>query len=356
MSNHVSSEVYKRQIGSMARKAVMVLFADKASDNGTGIWAAKQTMADELDTTKQTVITTIKGLMSDGLVIEVGHRKCQNGYLVEYAIDMRALRALPLVKSHQMHRDDRSKGLTGQAALPVKPFDLTGQAALPDRSSCLTQTPLEPSLNQKPPNPLGRGSERVPIPDDWILPSVDDLPSAIGQLAAQWPSGAYQAEGEAFRQHWQGRGTKRRDWAAAWAARVQSRHEAVMRAAKAGVTFISPLGEAGGVESSARAGKRASAARRLENDRSAALHQAIKEIADQGVWSAWFEVSALVFDDCGLTVVAPSEFHRAQIEGNHAAMIERALSALGWGVDWIRVTVAGGRAAKIEKSGGLRRG
>jgi biotin operon repressor len=62
--------------------------ADKASDYGTGIWASKQTMADELEVSKQTVITTIKGLVSDGLLVEVAHRRCATGYLVEYAIDL----------------------------------------------------------------------------------------------------------------------------------------------------------------------------------------------------------------------------------------------------------------------------
>src|SRR3546814_3397986 len=78
MSNHLISEVYKRQLGSMARNAVMVLLADKASDDGTGIWASKQRMAEELGTTKQTVITTIKSLVADGLLIEAGQRKSRS--------------------------------------------------------------------------------------------------------------------------------------------------------------------------------------------------------------------------------------------------------------------------------------
>jgi hypothetical protein len=64
VSNHVSSEVCKRLLGSATRKALLALMADKASDYGTGIWASKQTMADELEVSKQTVITTIKGLVA----------------------------------------------------------------------------------------------------------------------------------------------------------------------------------------------------------------------------------------------------------------------------------------------------
>ena len=89
MSWHLCSEVYKRQLGTLTRVAVMALLADKASDNGEGIWSAKQSMADELCTTKQTVISTIKGLVADDLLREVGHRKCQNGYLEVNLVNVR---------------------------------------------------------------------------------------------------------------------------------------------------------------------------------------------------------------------------------------------------------------------------
>lgn len=144
MSNHLISEVYKRQVGNMARNAVMVLMADKASDDGSGIWASKQRMADEIGASKQTVIATIKALIEDGLLREHGQRRHANGYTIEYAINVRALRSLPLVKSHE---DDQSKDLTGQASSPVKKTDPTGQSPLPHRSENLTQTPIEPSLN-----------------------------------------------------------------------------------------------------------------------------------------------------------------------------------------------------------------
>lgn len=345
MSNHISSEVYKRKVGSASRKQVMGLFADKASDNGTGIWAAKQTMADELELTKQTVITVIKGLLADGLVIEVGHRKCQNGYLVEYAINLKALRALPLVKSHQ---DDRSNHLTGQTALPVKEFDPTGQTALPDQSNGLTQTSLEPSLNQKPPNPLGRGCERAPIPEIWDFPGIDDLPATIAVLARQWPPGAYQVEAAAFHQHWRGRGTKRPDWAASWAARVQARHEMVMRAGKAGVAFVASAAGVG-----LPVDRPAAAAKRREDDRSAELHDALRENLGPALWAQWFEPVALIFEDVGLAVVAPSAFHAAQIEANHRDAIEKALSATGRGVEWMRIIA---ERAAVAKKGAAARG
>ncbi|MEE3154534.1 MAG: helix-turn-helix domain-containing protein, partial [Pseudomonadota bacterium] len=144
MSNHLISEVYKRQVGNISRNAVMVLMADKASDDGSGIWASKQRMADELGASKQTVITTIRALIEDGLIRQRGQRRCANGYTVEYAINVTALRALPLVGSHA---EDQSENLTGQNLEPVKKADPTGQIPLPHQSENLTQTLLEPSLN-----------------------------------------------------------------------------------------------------------------------------------------------------------------------------------------------------------------
>lgn len=140
----------------MARKAVMVLLADKASDDGSGIWASKQRMAEEIGASKQTVIATLKALIDDGLVREAGKRKCTNGYTVEYAINVRALKSLPLVKSHI---EDQSEDLTGQEAAPVKEADLTGQIVLPDQSEDLTQT------LQNPPEPSKEESATALTPD-----------------------------------------------------------------------------------------------------------------------------------------------------------------------------------------------
>lgn len=211
-----------------------------------------------------------------------------------------------------------------------------------------TQTTNEPSMKQEPPNPLCRGRERVPIPADWVLPGIDDLPPEIGALARQWPAGAYQAAGKAFHQHWRGRGTKRPDWSASWAARVQAQHEVVMRGAKAGVSYIGATAGGGVV-----ADRPPVAAKAREDARSAELHDAVRETVGAAVWSQWFEPMALLFHDLGLMVVAPSRFHAAQIEANHRGTIDAALTTAGRGVDWVRVIAEQPAAAK---KGAARRG
>jgi hypothetical protein len=179
------------------------------------------------------------------------------------------------------------------------------------------------------------------------LPAITDLPASIAALARQWPAGAYEAEGEAFHQHWLGRGHRRADWAALWASRVQARHDAVMRSAKAGVAYAA----AGSVASQAAPPvERAITAKRREDARSAELHDALAEQLGQRLWEQWFAPAALIFDESGgLAVVAPTAFHRTQLETVHAAAIETALAALGRGVDWIRFITNGPQHRQRER-------
>lgn len=258
MSNHLISEVYKRQVGNMARKAVMVLMADKASDDGSGIWTSKQRMADEIGATKQTVISTIKSLIADGLLSESGQRKCANGYTIEYRINVAALRAIPFVKSHAF---DRSNSFTGQDASPVNVNDQTGQIPLPHQSNSLTQTLLEPSEN------LSDASHPQCAPDahvmDWLRfeavkaaavaaakakrppakPKVDSptpfrmtsdwkpacLPDTVRELCDQWPDGRLAREVEQFRDYWLDRTEKRPGWDRTFHNRIRDIHDRVMR-------------------------------------------------------------------------------------------------------------------------------
>lgn len=92
MSRRLVTLVYERRCGSMLRKAVLACMADRANDNGTGIWMGKGRIADEIEASRRAVITCIQGLVSDGLLIDHG-KKHRSTY--EYEINVRALLALP---------------------------------------------------------------------------------------------------------------------------------------------------------------------------------------------------------------------------------------------------------------------
>lgn len=159
MSRQVAKLVYDRKIGSMLRKAVLAYFAERANDDGSMIWASKQTIADEIECSKQAVINTVKQFLDEGILKKVGQRKTQGGFTVVYDMDLSKIAALPTAKE--------STPLTGQnmdqstpLTEPVNPVD-------PDQSTPLTQTVLEPSLN-RPIKKQAKKAEPVKVqkPDD----------------------------------------------------------------------------------------------------------------------------------------------------------------------------------------------
>jgi hypothetical protein len=203
-----------------------------------------------------------------------------------------------------------------------------------------------------PPTPQ-RGAERVqrplPIAVDWVCPPIADLPAEIAALAAQWPKGAYEAEGVAFAQYWRGNGRRRADWNAQWAARVQARHAAVMRDAKAGVVFGSA---AKALRAASAQIKVSEAAREREDETSARLQQVLRNLVGSEIAAQWFEPSAMIFDEGGLTVVCPGRFYADWIERNHKRTVQDGLYAIGRNVEFIRfIAEAAPPAGKVRRRG-----
>ena len=133
MSNKVSVLVYSRRFGSPVRKAVMVYFAERASDNGAGVWASKATIAQAIECGRSTVIRTIKEFVAEGLLIEVGTRPCRDGETVEYAIDLDAVAAL----------DDASD-------VPERDRSRSGTSLAAGRDQSRSGTPTSPAAGPKP--------------------------------------------------------------------------------------------------------------------------------------------------------------------------------------------------------------
>lgn len=351
MSNHLITECSKRKIGSLTRFAMMSYLADKASDDGRGIYASKQTMADELDTTKKTVIETIKALIADGLLIVVGERACSNGHTVEYAIDVDALRALPLVACWQRKKDREDARATSVGATPVKQGDRCksdtgrGVAATP-KPSLEPIPPSDPDGSEAPAADLddqedGQGErpegvepppppvEAKPhkLPADWAAPPLADLGDVSGRLAAQWPEGAYQAVEGQFIAHWrqaEGRTAKKSNWAAAWSKWIIGEHDKIMRAAKAGTSFavLAPA-KASGSSSKPAAPV---AAKDREDDRSAGFHTVLERALGASTYRRYLKPAAILFEGGEITVIVGTEFQRSYVETNLLPGIAVALA------------------------------
>jgi hypothetical protein len=172
LSRTVATLVYSRKTGSLTRKAVLAYCADRASDDGRGVWASKQSIADEIECDRRTVIRTMNALIAEKILIPVGTRSCQGGATVEYNINIEAIEKLPLV------REKRSSGV----ASPVT-----------ESHQCQSVTPgsdtVSPKPSLEPTTPVSSDEETAP-------PALNGKPKAsIPQLQEAWnsiavPSGA----------------------------------------------------------------------------------------------------------------------------------------------------------------------
>lgn len=142
MSNHVSSLVYKRVIGSSIRKAVLAYMADKASDDGSGVWASKATIAAELECSPTSVKKCIREFCEEGLCAEVGKRKFSNGFTYVYDLHLDAIEALPTISSNKGVISD---GVTGRPRHQATP---TG--SLGDPQGGHQATPNHPKTQENP--------------------------------------------------------------------------------------------------------------------------------------------------------------------------------------------------------------
>ncbi len=105
MSNYVSSLVQRRIIGSSTLKSILIYLADRASDDGSGIWVSKANISNDTEFSKRTVQASIKKLVDQGILYEAGIKKHQNGHTVDYSIN------LGIVKGLIGTRDDEKEGV-----------------------------------------------------------------------------------------------------------------------------------------------------------------------------------------------------------------------------------------------------
>lgn len=203
VSRLVATIVYSRQVGSMVRKAVLAYCADRASDDGRGIWASKQRIADEIECDRRTVIRTINALIADGILEAVGTRSCRGGATIEYSINITAVLALPatvtsgiqslVTESHQ--GQDVTKGSDTESPKP----SLNRPVPKKDKPSLVARKKIAPH----------------PLPEDW-WPSTFGEGTDCAQIIALWQPGRLEREMSKFRANHTARGTKFRDWQAAW--------------------------------------------------------------------------------------------------------------------------------------------
>jgi hypothetical protein len=130
-----------RIFGSAARKQIIMFLADKASDDGSGIWCSKGTIQRHTELGESTVKRTITDFLREGILIETGRRPCKNGFTVIYRIVLDRVVAL----ESSAEPDDG----TGSMVDPVQCDP--GRGSRVDRVRGPRWTPNHPETIHKPP-------------------------------------------------------------------------------------------------------------------------------------------------------------------------------------------------------------
>jgi len=151
MSWRIANECAERRFGSAARKQIIMFLADKASDDGSGIWCSKGTIQRHTELSESTVKRTIIDFLQEGILIETGRRHCKNGYTVIYRIVLERVASMETTAEPDI--------LTGVTVNPVQPEPGTGSTVAGVRGS--RWTPNHPKTIHKPPTRRCEAAEEV---------------------------------------------------------------------------------------------------------------------------------------------------------------------------------------------------
>lgn len=149
MSWRVANACAERKFGSATRKQIIMFLADKASDDGSGIWCSKGTIQRHTELGETTVKRTIRDFLKEGILVETGARGCKNGFTVVYRIDLTRIEALELTAEPEIE--------TGATVDPVRTGPGTGAtvAGVPGPP----RPPNHPKTTHKPPTRKREGAE-----------------------------------------------------------------------------------------------------------------------------------------------------------------------------------------------------
>jgi len=151
MSWRIANECAERRFGSAARKQIIMFLADKASDDGSGIWCSKGTIQRHTELSESTVKRTMVDFLREGILIKTGRKQCKTGYTVIYCI--------VLERVADLEPSAESEPETGVTVNPVHPDP--GRGVTVNGVGGSRWTPNHPETIHKPPTRKREAAEEV---------------------------------------------------------------------------------------------------------------------------------------------------------------------------------------------------
>lgn len=163
MSYHVEALCDRRKFGSATRKQIIMYLANKASDDGTGIWCSKHTIARHTELSLATVKRIIREFLVEGMLVATGMRETSiHGQTVIYRIVLERVNQLePLLR-------EKPQGLTGLMVNPVQVMPATGVTMSPPPGSQRPpNNPKNHPITPPPSRPLAREADEADLEPIW---------------------------------------------------------------------------------------------------------------------------------------------------------------------------------------------
>ncbi len=189
MSWKVAAECNGRKFGSAMRKQIIMYLADKASDDGEGIWCSKPTVARECELSESGVKKTFREFVSEGILIDCGERKVKHGKVRVYKISLEKVALLERLGDYPKTPSPQN-GVTQKPPTPSRGDPQGGHGV----------TPNNPKTIQKPYARASAGAELGTkfVPQGERSAELEAWRGALEEL------GVYQLE-RVFKIIWQNR-------------------------------------------------------------------------------------------------------------------------------------------------------
>ena len=103
VADRIVGKTDKKPNGNQTEKNLLMAMANYASDNGEGIWASNQCLADRAGVSRETATRTVKLLKDKGLIERLGIKKYGKTHTVIYRMDLTVLYHLDLTETAKNH-------------------------------------------------------------------------------------------------------------------------------------------------------------------------------------------------------------------------------------------------------------
>lgn len=149
MSEHVQHLIRSKRCGGIYRKAILMAYAARCNDDGSGAIVSKSRIAEEIECSRQTVHDTIEKLIAEGFLRWAKKRSMGHGYVVQYDLLLPKILCLPDSVSLKRPDLDTYAETTSSAqdqAVNCPELDsevpTSGQGSVHPADTCLAKVPL----------------------------------------------------------------------------------------------------------------------------------------------------------------------------------------------------------------------